>query len=136
MKEFIFHVCKKRLKIVRHVRFLQIYENCQPYFSSSSTSILVLKTYCKQMLFDQINKLLTFAFWKSIFVLTVRWCKGCNGLALFPKGAFGDCSEPCIKRLNAYNCKLNKWISYNFIKAVEKSLFKVILIFMIKYVRK
>lgn len=47
----------------------------------------------------------TFAFWKSIFVRTVRWWRGCNGRALFPSGALGVCSEPCINRLNAYNCE-------------------------------
>lgn len=48
---------------------------------------------------------ITFAFWKSIFVRTVRWWRGCNGRALFPSGALGVCSEPCINRLNAYNCE-------------------------------
>lgn len=45
----------------------------------------------------------TFDCLKSMLVRTVRWCNGCNGLALLPNGAFGDCSEPCISLLNAYN---------------------------------
>lgn len=45
----------------------------------------------------------TFDCLKSIFVRTVRWWRFWTGLALFPNGAFGDSSGPCISLLSAYS---------------------------------
>lgn len=45
----------------------------------------------------------TFDCLKSMFVRTVRWWRFWTGLALFPNGAFGVCSDPCISLRNAYN---------------------------------
>lgn len=49
------------------------------------------------------TRFFTFDCLKSMFVRTVRWWRFWTGLALFPNGAFGVCSDPCINLRNAYN---------------------------------
>lgn len=45
---------------------------------------------------------------KSIFVLTGRWCRGCGGLKLFPRGALGCLASPCINLRRACIWKRKK----------------------------
>lgn len=53
---------------------------------------------------SSIKKVLTSEFLKLIFVRIVLWWSGWTGRALFPSGAFGASSDPCINFLNEYNC--------------------------------
>ena len=61
--------------------------------------------------------ILTSPFLKSIFVRTVRWCRGCSGLALLPRGAFGIVSGPCISFRSAYNWNGNINTLWRAVKA-------------------
>lgn len=53
---------------------------------------------------SSIREVLTSEFLKLIFVRIVLWWSGWTGRALFPRGAFGASSDPCINFLNEYNC--------------------------------
>lgn len=66
-----------------------------------------------------INKVeITLLRSKSMLVRIARWCNGCGGRKLFPRGALGCRASPCISRRSPCNCHRKPTLRAAFLNGV------------------